>query len=95
MATFLVRAAGLDAAGPSGFVDTSGTTHETNIDALAAAGVTVGCAKDPLRFCPADATTRAQMALVPGPGLRAAATTGHRQRNDGAPSWVELGRNRS
>ena len=62
MATLLVRAVGLDAADPAGFVDTAGTTHETNIDALAAAGVTAGCAKDPLRYCPTEATTRAQMA---------------------------------
>ena len=34
MATFLVRAFGLEAAGPAGFTDTSGNTHETNIDAL-------------------------------------------------------------
>ena len=43
MASFLVRAFGL-AGGRSGrFVDTGGSVHEPNIDALAAAGVTSGC----------------------------------------------------
>ena len=76
MASFLVRAFGLEAAGSAGFVDTAGNTHEANIDALAAGGVTAGCATDPLRFCPEDSVKRAQMAtflaratgLVPLPG---------------------------
>ena len=62
MATFLVRAFGLDAAPSAGFADTEGSTHEENIDALAAAGVTEGCKTDPLRYCPQQAVTRAQMA---------------------------------
>ena len=62
MATFLVRAFSLDAAGPAGFADTADNTHEANIDALAAAGITTGCATDPLRYCPGDPVTRAQMA---------------------------------
>ena len=62
MATFLVRAFSLEAAGPAGFADTAGDTHEANIDNLAAAGITTGCATDPLRYCPDDPVTRAQMA---------------------------------
>ena len=62
MASFLVRAFDLDEAPTAGFVDTAGNTHEANIDALAAAGVTAGCAVGPLRYCPAKAVTRAQMA---------------------------------
>ena len=62
MATFLVRAFDLEAAEPASFTDTSGNTHETNIDALAAARVTAGCKTDPLRYCPAKSVTRAQMA---------------------------------
>ena len=62
MATFLVRAFDLEAAGPAGFVDTAGSTHEANIDALAAAGITVGCKKDPLQFCTSDPVRRSQMA---------------------------------
>ena len=60
-ASFLVRAFGLERAEPAGFTDTGGT-HETNIDALAAAGITKGCKSDPPRFCPDQAVSRAQMA---------------------------------
>ena len=63
MATFLVRAFDLEAAGPAGFVDTEGSTHEANIDALAAAGITVGCTKDPPQFCTSDPVRRSQMAI--------------------------------
>ena len=62
MATFLVRALDLDPAPSAGFVDTEGNTHETNIDALAAAGITAGCRSDPLSYCPDKPVTRAQMA---------------------------------
>ena len=56
MASFLVRAFALDAAGPAGFTDIEGSTHAANIDALAAAGVTGGCTRDPLRGLRTDAT---------------------------------------
>ena len=62
MATFLVRAFDLAAASPAGFSDTGGDTHSSSIDALAAAGVTAGCATNPLRYCPSDSVTRAEMA---------------------------------
>ena len=62
MATFLVRALSLEAAPSAGFADTAGNTHEANIDALAAAGVTAGCKTDPLRYCPDKSVTRGQMA---------------------------------
>ncbi len=64
MASFLVRAFDLGAAEPAGFADTGGSTHEASIDALAAAGVTVGCRTDPLRFCPQRTVNRAQMATL-------------------------------
>ena len=69
MATFLVRAFGLDAASSFGFVDTVGSSHEASIDALAAAGVTKGCAARPARFCPSGVTSRAQMAAFVGRAL--------------------------
>ena len=62
MATFLVRAFDLQAAAAAGFADTDGNTHQANIDALAAAGVTAGCKTDPLRYCPDRSVTRGQMA---------------------------------
>ena len=62
MASFLARAFALEAAAPAGFADTGGDTHEANIDALAAAGITTGCKTNPLRYCPDQPVTRAQMA---------------------------------
>ena len=62
MATFLVRAFKLDASDPRGFTDIDGDFHEANINALAAANITAGCATDPLRYCPNQDVTRAQMA---------------------------------
>ena len=62
MASFLVRALDLPP-GPAAFTDTSESVHRSDIDALAAAGITAGCnppAND--RFCPRDLVTREQMA---------------------------------
>ena len=63
MATFLVRALDLEPAQPAGFSDVdAASTHAANIDAIYAAGITVGCNSDPLRYCPNDSITRAEMA---------------------------------
>ena len=63
MATFLIRALQLaPAQTPAGFQDTQNSVHATNIDTLAAAGITQGCATGPLRYCPDQPVTRAQMA---------------------------------
>ena len=63
MASFLARAYDLPAADDAGFADVgSGGVHASNIDALAASGITVGCATDPLRFCPDRSVSRAEMA---------------------------------
>ena len=62
MAAFLVRAFDLADADAAGFTDTAGTFFEDEINSLAAAGVTVGCATDPLRYCPHRSVTRGQMA---------------------------------
>ena len=62
MASFLVRAFDLEPAEPAGFVDTEGSAHEANIDALAASEITVGCEKDPLTYCTSDPVRRSQMA---------------------------------
>lgn len=61
MATFLVRALNLQPGPSAGFADTSGT-HEQNINAIAAAGITTGCQTGPPRYCPNKPVTRAQMA---------------------------------
>jgi hypothetical protein len=62
MATLLVRAFGLMPSDTDWFVDDDGTLHEPDINALAAANVTLGCAEEPARYCPRDTVTRAQMA---------------------------------
>ena len=64
MATFFKRAFKLSEAPSAGFVDTAGNTHESNIDALAAAGITVGCQTEPLQYCPRKSVNRAQMATL-------------------------------
>ena len=63
MAAMINRAFNLKpAAAPAGFVDTAGSFAETDIDTLAAVGITFGCRTDPLQFCPDRDVTRAQMA---------------------------------
>lgn len=61
-AAFLVRAFELDDAPSAGFADTTGHSFETEIDKLAAARITLGCAADPPRYCPEQHVTRGQMA---------------------------------
>ena len=86
MATFLVRAFDLEPGQVAGFADTAGSSHAGNIDALAAAGVTAGCATEPARYCPNGPVTRGQMATfvaralglvpLPEPPAPGAGTTG-------------------
>ena len=61
MASFLVRALELTAgASPDRFGDIASSISRLDINRLAAAGLTSGCAVN--RFCPADPVTRGQMA---------------------------------
>jgi subtilase family protein/S-layer family protein len=60
MASFLVRALGLPQTSRDYFSDDDTSQHEASINALAAAGVTGGCAEG--RFCPRATVTRGQMA---------------------------------
>ena len=62
MASFLTRALALPPAPSAEFVDTADGTHTANIDSLFAAGITIGCDTEPLRFCPWEPVTRGQMA---------------------------------
>ena len=62
MASFLTRAFALSPAEPAVFTDTVGNVHSTNIDALAAEGITLGCATHPALYCPDRPVTRAEMA---------------------------------
>lgn len=63
MAAFLTRALELPPAPTAGFVDTVGSTFESDIDRLAVAGITRGC-NPPTNtmFCTNDNVTRGQMA---------------------------------
>ncbi|MGQ0608847.1 MAG: S-layer homology domain-containing protein, partial [Chloroflexota bacterium] len=60
MASFLVRALGLPSTSRDFFTDDETSIHEGDINRLAAAGVTGGCAAG--RFCPKANVTREQMA---------------------------------
>ena len=61
MATFLVRAFDYPLVEGNRFIDVAGT-HVANINALAAAGITLGCNADGTLFCPGDVVGRGQMA---------------------------------
>lgn len=78
MATFLARALGLDPItdGPTRFSDVSGT-HAPNIEAVAVAGITLGCDAAGTSFCPNDRVSRAQMASFLARGFGFAAASGN------------------
>ena len=63
-ASFMVRALGLTAGGGEDlFTDDDGSVHETDIDRLATAGITLGCnPPDNDRFCPNGIVTRQEAA---------------------------------
>ena len=64
MANFLTRAFQLEVGGlTAGFEDVSVRSNDApNINAVFAAGVTLGCSTDPLLFCPSEPVKRSQMA---------------------------------
>lgn len=69
MASFLRRAGNLRGSPRDFFRDDNASPHESDINAIAAAGITGGCASG--RFCPGSSVTREQMAsfLVRALGL--------------------------
>lgn len=73
MAAFLRRGLGLAPASRDYFSDDAGSVHEGAVNALAAAGISTGCA--PRRFCPTANVSRGEMAtfLVRALGLPPAA----------------------
>lgn len=60
MASFLARALNLPAATRDWFSDDAASTHQADINRVADAGITQGCAA--ARYCPSDSVTRGQMA---------------------------------
>ena len=69
MAKFLVRAYGVPPSDVDAFADDSTSTTEAYHDALAAAGLSVGCNVGPIRprYCPNDPLLRRELARVPVP----------------------------
>lgn len=67
MASFLVRSLRLAPSSIDTFTDDETSAHETDINALAASGITAGCAAE--RFCPGAAVTRGRMAAFLRRGL--------------------------
>jgi len=74
-ATLLVNALHLPASGIDSFDDDNGSTHESSINALAAAGITHGCG--PRSYCPFSQLTRAEMAALLARALDLPATDGN------------------
>jgi glucose/arabinose dehydrogenase len=68
MASFLVRALKLPSTTTNYFDDDNGNIHENQINALAASGITGGCATR--RYCPSSDVTRGQMAAFLMRGFR-------------------------
>lgn len=60
MASFLARAMDLPESSTDHFSDDDGSTHEADIDRVAAAGITSGCGSG--KYCPTALVSRAQMA---------------------------------
>ncbi len=60
MAAFLARSLDLEPSGVDHFMDDDGSIFEDDINAVADAGITLGCTTD--RYCPNANVTRGQMA---------------------------------
>ena len=73
MASFLARALNLPSGSTDFFRDDNGSVHESNINGIRQAGVTLGCGADV--FCPGDLVTRAQMASFLARALNLPATS--------------------
>ncbi len=68
MASFLARGLGLTPLATGPFTDVAGT-HLRNVNAIAAAGITLGCNTEGTRFCPEREVIRSQMASFLARGL--------------------------
>jgi hypothetical protein len=68
VATFLVRSLDLTPTEQDFFIDDSGSPHEANINALAAAGIAQSCGPD--TYCPGMLVSRQQLAAMLSPALR-------------------------
>ncbi|MDQ2688938.1 MAG: S8 family serine peptidase [Chloroflexota bacterium] len=82
MASFLVRALGLRASSTDYFDDDATSIHQADINALAAAGITLGCGSRV--FCPLRPVTREEMASFLVRGLPLPPTSTDFFTDDGA-----------
>ena len=73
MAAFLARFLNLPASSADYFNDDENSSHEGDINRIAQAGITLGCA--PSRFCPETLVSREQMASFLARGLDLPATS--------------------
>ncbi len=77
MASFLARALKLSGSDDGRFTDVAtDNVHRTNINAIAEAGITLGCNAGGTLFCPSTFVTRAQMASFLARALDLAPVTG-------------------
>jgi len=78
MAAFLVRGLGIESGPSAGFVDTVDSVFATDIDRIAAAGITFGCNPPHNdRYCPDQPVTRGQMAAFLTRALRLPPASGN------------------
>ncbi|MCY4175973.1 MAG: S-layer homology domain-containing protein, partial [Acidimicrobiaceae bacterium] len=75
-ARLIVAAYDLADAAQAGFSDTADNPHAAAIDALFVAGVTNGCGREPLRFCPDQPITRQEAASIIARAASLARTAG-------------------
>jgi subtilisin family serine protease len=84
MASFLARALGLPATANDYFTDDEASSHESNINRVAAAGITTGCSTG--HFCPGGLVSREQMASFLARALGLPATANDYFTDDEASS---------
>jgi hypothetical protein len=91
MASFLVRGFRIPPSTVDVFSDDGGSNHAADINALAASGITGGCALD--RFCPTRIVTREQMASFLARALELPpATRDHFTDDQGSPHENDINR---
>ncbi|MDE0120236.1 MAG: insulinase family protein [bacterium] len=85
IATVLVRAFNSRPVGYVGFGDLDGVENASDINALAADGLTTGCSADPFLFCPSQQVTRGQMASFLARAAGLVARPGYQPALDSTP----------
>ncbi len=85
IATVLVRAFNSRPVGYVGFGDLDGVENASDINALAADGLTTGCSADPFLFCPSQQVTRGQMASFLARAAGLVARPGYQPVMDSTP----------